>query len=156
MLAIKIITAAVILLSVIFRAVMDFVWKDKRTRYYRYARNVFIAAAILAATLNVIVLYVDEVKKQATKEAEQKQRTEFENISVGVLTPEVWVFLYKSNKLVCPRPGKIFSGSTFDTQMVSQMGFGPMPILALVTMNTNSFPIYELRACLETQFLIQR
>ena len=146
MLAIKIITAAVILLSVIFRAVMDFVWKDKRTRYYRYARNGFIVAAILTAILNVIVLAVDEIKKQAVNEAERVRRTEFENISLGALSPEVWVFLYQSNKLVCPRPGKIFSGSTFDTQMVSQMGFGPMPILALVTMNTNSFPIYELIA----------
>jgi hypothetical protein len=145
MLAIKIVTAAVILLSVIFRAAIDFFWKDKRTRRYRYARNGFVAAAIMAAVLNVVVLVIDEVRRQSTNEAERKQKTEFEDLSLGALSPEVWVFLYSSNKLICPRFEKTFTVSKLDFQMVSQFEIGPQPILALLVVNPNSFPIYDLR-----------
>ena len=148
MLTAKIITAAVILLSVVSRAVMEFFWKDKRTTRYRYIRNCFIAAAIIGAFLNALVLAVDELKKENAAEAERSHRNEFENQSLGALTPDIWVFLYKDSKLICPKVDQTFPGNSFGFQMVSQMGFGPQPLLCLFVANTNSFPIYDVEITL--------
>lgn len=148
MLAIKIIAAAVILFSVVSRSVMDFFWKDKRTRRYRYARNSFIVAAIVAAVLNVIVLAVDEVRKERVSREEKAHRTEFEDQALGGVSPTIWFGYYKDNKLLCPRADKVFPGDSFSLQMWSQTGMGPGPVFALLVHNPNSFPIYDISVML--------
>lgn len=148
MLITKLITAAVILLSLVAQAIMDHFWNDRRTKRYRYIRNCFLVAAIIGAALNAVVLGLDELEKEHTASADRLHRTAFENQSLGALTPNIYVFLYENSKLICPRPDPTFPDKSFEFSMISQTGLGPEPLLGLFIENTNTFPIYDLQITL--------
>ncbi len=119
------------------RAVMDFFWKDKRTKKYRYIRNGFISTAICAALLNVVVMWIDEERKTSKAASSEARSLETENITTGGLTPHILVELY--------------TGPTFPTP--PRISFSPQfpGIVAIWIENTNSYPIYDVEVFLFNQ-----
>lgn len=130
-------------MAVVARIVVDFIWTDKRTAVYRRARNFLIYTVLASAVGNLAILWLDEDQRRKANEVAEANRVEFENKSLGGISPEIWLLYYKSNKLVCPRPDKSFPGDDLGMWITTQVGIGSEPTLALLIRNPYSFPIYD-------------
>ena len=138
----KVTLAAITVMVVWSRLLMDFVWQDKRTTSHKRIRTLWICFAIVAPILSLAAIVYDQKQSNRKEtlqesrriEAEKKvddYRIENENLILGALTPDI-------SLMICSTP----------SYLIPTMPYTDTNHYCVIIQNTNRFPVYDFSVSL--------